>query len=619
MSEIFAKSRLRIFSAIATLSVFVVILSYAKIIIAPNSKNTSITSNVERGTIFDRSGKILAVQNTVYNVSATPSAITDLPKTAEELSLAMGIPASKIEEQIRSCKGNFLYLKKKVSQSEHDDIRSAIERHKIRGIRLEKTTSRVYPENNLASQVVGFMGDGSKGLSGVEYSLQHILMSGENSFDGEANNVVLTIDANLQYKLEQIAQEAMNETRAESVMLLAADANTGEILSYISLPSANLNTYPSSKESERVDRPAMFAYEPGSVFKLFSVASFIDSGGISPNDQFLCDGVYDIRSSNGEQVRITCLEHHGWLTPRQALEYSCNDVLAQMSECLTSEGFLQRIRSFGFGEKTGIELPGETRGSVKTTEDKFWSARSKPTMSIGQELSVSALQMLEAMTAIANDGKPLQLSLISKIVSKDGREKYVHTPREKPAILKESTAQYILNCMAGTAQVGTGHRAALQDVSVGVKTGTAQMLDSKRGGYSTEDFLSNCMAVFPVENPQVILYIAITKARGETYAGRIVAPVIQKAADIITDHIGLNRENSVRVTHSGVISIPQITAVKVGSILPDFEGLSKKELAHLIEIPNLNVVINGEGWVYAQNPPPGTPITEGMKIELYLE
>jgi cell division protein FtsI (penicillin-binding protein 3) len=173
--------------------------------------------------------------------------------------------------------------------------------------------------------------------------------------------------------------------------------------------------------------------------------------------------------------------------------------------------------------------------------------------------------------------------------------------------------------MAGTAQVGTGHRAALQDVSVGVKTGTAQMLDTKRGGYSTEDFLSNCMAVFPVENPQVILYIAITKARGETYAGRIVAPVIQKAADIITDHIGLNRENSVRVTHSGVISIPQITAARVGSVLPDFEGLSKKELAYLIEIPNLNVVINGEGWVYAQNPPPGTPITEGMKIELYLE
>ncbi|MGL4986377.1 MAG: penicillin-binding protein [Treponemataceae bacterium] len=619
MNNFYTKGRIYTFIIICALAIFALLLSYASLLFRPISE-ALISSNIkERGTIFDREGNFLAIQTTVYNVSITPSAINDLPKTAEILSPIIGIDVQKIVNQISNSPSDFLYLKKKINQGEHDDIKNAVSANKLRGIRLEKTISRIYPENNLASQVIGFMGDSGQGLSGVEYSLQKVLepkiVTKNRDMYGES--VVLTIDSKLQYKLEQVSYEVMNETQAESIMMIAASAKTGEILSYISFPSANLNFYPTSREEERIDRPAMYAYEPGSVFKIYSVAVFIDSGLVKETDLFECDGVYEIRSRNGDHARITCLGKHGWVTAREALQYSCNDALAQMSALIDADYFLSRLRLFGFGAKTGIELPGETRGSVKTTSDKFWSARSKPTISIGQEISVSALQMVEATTAIANGGKPLQLTLISKILDKDGNTTYEFTPKEKEAIFSEKTARYILSCMESTARYGTGFRASIKDVSVGVKTGTAQMAD-KRGGYSTTDFLSNVVAVFPIENPQIVLYIVITKAQGETYAGRIVAPVIQKAANIIIDYMGLSRDSATRVTHTGVISIPEMRVPQVRNTVPNFIGYSKRQLAPLMNRTDFNLVIKGNGWVSSQNPPAGTPIQENTIIEVYL-
>ncbi|MGL4982733.1 MAG: penicillin-binding protein [Treponemataceae bacterium] len=618
MNNFYSKGRIFTFIIICSIAILALLASYAALLFRPTYKSVAPTNIKERGAIFDRNGNFLAIQTTVYNVSITPSAINDLQKTADILSPIMGIESQKIVDQINRSQTDFLYLKKKINQGEHDDIRSAISAHKLRGIRLEKAVSRIYPENSLASQVIGFMGDSGQGLSGIEYSLQSVLepkVITKNS-DMYGESVVLTIDSNLQYKLEQVSQEVMEETQAESLMMVAANAQTGEILSYISFPSANLNFYPSSREEERIDRPAMYAYEPGSVFKIFSVATFIDSGLVKQNDVFECDGVYEIRSRNGDHARITCLGRHGWITPREALQYSCNDALAQMSALFDSEYFLNRLRQFGFGAKTGIELPGETRGSVKTTSNKFWSTRSKPTISIGQEISVSALQMVEATTAIANKGKPLQLTLISKILDKDGNPTYQFTPKEKEAILSEQSARYILSCMESTARYGTGFRASIKDVSVGVKTGTAQM--AEKGGYSTTDFISNVVAVFPVDNPQIVLYIVITKAQGETYAGRIVAPVIQKAANIIIDHMGLSRDSATRVTHSGAISIPKMKIPQVKNTVPNLHGYSKRQLAPLMNRENFKIIINGSGWVTSQNPPAGTPIQENMTIEVHL-
>ena len=619
VSSFYNKGRIIFVITVLSALLFYIIFSYGKLSVKKVPVFTPPVENVERGTILDRNGKTLAVQTNFYHLCATPSVIKDKEKTARVLAPALNLTKEDILQLFNSSP-TFVYIKKKMEQSEYNEVASLIEKYKIYGLRFEKIQGRTYPENALVSQVIGFMGDEGNGLSGIEYSFQSLLSPDyKPNSDNRGQDIYLTIDANLQYKLEKIASNAMETTQAESLMLIAAQAKTGEILSYISLPSANLNRYPSSTVAEKKDLPAVHAYEPGSVFKLFSVASFIDSGSISETETFFCDGVFDVRSTNGERVRITCLDRHGPLTARQALQYSCNDALAQMSQKIDSEHFLQRIRRFGFGKKTGIELPGETKGSVKTTEDKLWSARSKPTISIGQEISVSAIQMVQAATAFTNGGTPLKLTLISHIDDKSGNVTYKHQVQPLEQIVSKHTAEYMLSCMETTARKGTGTRALLGDVSIGVKTGTAQMLDEKTGGYSKEDFISNCVAVFPIDNPQIILYIVITKAKGETYAGRIVAPVIGEAADVIIDHLGIARANAASVAHSGKIEISATNSVKISSVVPDFIGMSKKELTPLLTRKDLSIKIEGSGWVVSQNPPAGTPITENMIIELNLQ
>lgn len=623
MNSFYSKGRLATFACITGFLVFLLLIAYANLALKPESPYEPKAMIRERGSILDRNGKVLAIQTTVYNLSVTPSAVGEknIQTLGDVLGPIIGINSEDIVSQIKNAPVDFLYLKKKINQSEHDDIQTALKSNGLRGIRLEKTIARSYPENSLAAQLIGFMGDSGEGLSGIEYSFQDQLAppNDKTKVNTYGKNILLTIDSNLQYQLEQLCKKSMEETQAESIMLLAAEAKTGEILSYISLPSPNLNTYRTSNETERMDRPAMYAYEPGSVFKIFSVSSFIDAGVISENEVFVCDGVFDIKTTNGEHVRMTCLDHHGPVTARQALQYSCNDALAQMSQKINSDYFLQQIRMFGFGAKTGVELPGETRGSVKTTSDRLWSGRSKPTIAIGQEISVSALQMVQAASAIANGGKMMQLSVVSKITEKDGRVVYRHAPKIKQQVISEKTAKYLLSCMETTAVTGTGSRANISDISIGVKTGTAQMADSETGGYSTTDFLSNCVAIFPTEDPEIILYIVVTKAQGETYAGRIVAPVIHEAANTIIDYLGMKRSGAVSVTHPGQIILPPNQMIDIGETIPDFTGVPKRSLTPLLNRTDLKVTIKGDGWVVSQNPRPGTPVTENMVIELTLE
>ena len=290
-----------------------------------------------------------------------------------------------------------------------------------------------------------------------------------------------------------------------------------------------------------------------------------------------------------------------------------------MSQKIDSELFLRYIRNFGFGARTEIQLPGETRGSVKTTSDKLWSIRSKPTISIGQEISVSALQMVQATTALTNGGVPVGLSLISKITNYDGTVEYEHETKYKDPVVSKATADYLLSCMETTARAGTGSRANISDVSIGVKTGTAQMLDPETGGYSDTDFVSNCVAVFPVEDPEIILYIVITKAKGETYAGRIVAPVIGSAADVIIDHLGMARSGAASLLHSGKITVYAENPTILEDYMPDFTGTPKRLLMNLLNRQDIELKIQGDGYVVSQYPEPGTPITKGMIVELYLE
>ena len=622
MNGFFNKKALIGMLAVFGIFVIYVLVLYAKLAFTPVSSIVSSAPPVQRGSIVDRNGKPLAVQTNFYHVGVTPHLVRNKAQFADDVSGPLGMESSDIMRILeQNSAASFVYLKKKITQTAYAELKKITDAKGYVYVNYDRIPGRIYPENALASQLIGYMGDDGKGLAGIEYSMQSYLQPSEkdgNAKESQEKNVYLTIDANLQYKLEEIARDTMRTTQAESMMLIAADAKNGEILSYISLPSANLNEYSYASVTETVDRPAMEAYEPGSVFKIFTVSVACDQGLIRPDDSFLCDGMYERRIKGGEAVRIKCLDRHGWLTARDALKYSCNDVLGQISDRISDDDFIAKIRALGFGQRTEIELPGETYGSVKDSDSALWSVRSKPTIAIGQEISVSALQMVQAATAIANKGIPLKLTLVKRITNKDGSVFYEHTTVPKERVLKQSTAEYVLSCMETTATSGTGSRARLNDISLGVKTGTAQMA-SKSGGYSTTDFLSNCMAIFPVEDPQIILYIVVEKAKGETYAGRIVAPVIAKAADEIIDYLGMSRGDAASLEHSGKISISAARPIILGKKLPDFTGFSKRDIMNLVNSNGIQVKINGSGWVKSQNPAPGTPVSENMIIELNLE
>lgn len=621
MNDFFKRKRIFFCFIIVGLLILITVVSYFNLAIQPITAKAKNIAKVERGAIVDRHGVPLAVQTIFYRIGVNTKEIKDKQDFAIKMCSVLDMTEDALFEKIDK-KREYVILKKKATMAEYDEIRSLALDCGFRNINYEQLPGRIYPNNSMASQLIGYMGDEGYGLAGIEFSQQQILSpaidaSKENPEQGK--NIYLTIDTTLQYKLEQIAYDAITETQAESMIMIAADCKTGEILSYISLPSADLNDYGMASNEAKLNRPSTNAYEPGSVFKIFTVGIVTDEKGISANDSFLCDGAYEKRLGNGETVRIKCLEHHGWLTPREALKYSCNDVLGQISDRISDDQFINRIKQLGFGEKTGIELSGETPGFVKDPDNKTWSARSKPTIAIGQEISVSALQMVQAATAIANGGVPVKLRVISKITDKEGNTVYEAAPEERERAFRKGTADYILSCMETTATTGTGSRANIGDVAIGVKTGTAQMADKENGGYSDTDFLSNCIAIFPVDEPQIILYIVIEKAKGETYAGRIVAPVIGKAADVIIDHMGMSRGKAASVEHNGIINIPRSTTIKLGALMPDFTGFSKKELLPLTNLPEVKININGSGWVTSQNPAPGTPISQGTVIELYLE
>lgn len=628
MNNFFPKWRVITFSIISILMVLVLLARYTRLSFASQEKIIPRKPSVERGSIVDRNGKPLAVETHFYHMGVNPQKIKNPEQFAKDVGPALGMSEAEIIETIRDALENrsarFTYLKKKMPLTTYEEVKKITDEKKYNMfVSFDKIPGRIYPENTLASQLIGFMGDDGRGLAGIEYSMQKILSPDpkilENGKIDQGKNIYLTIDANLQYKLTQIARAALEETQGANLMLLAAYAKTGEILAYLSLPEANLNEYTSAGIEETIDRPAITFFEPGSVFKVFTIAAAYDAGLFSQDESFLCDGVFEKVMPSGERLRLNCLSHHGYLTARGALEQSCNDVTAQITDRMETSAFLNKLRAFGFGQRTGIQLPSESPGLFQDQSSARWSGRSKMTISIGQEVGVTALQVIEAATVLANGGHPLKLSVISKITDNEGNAVFQNEVEQMPAVISSQTARYILSCMQTGAEKGIGWRANVGDMTIGVKTGTAQMVDAERGGYSQTDFLSDALAFFPAEDPEIILYIVIQKSQGINFASRIVAPVIKDSANAIIDHLGMSRGDAASLAHSGRISIQGKAPLILGKTLPDLTGLSKRELLTLLSRKDLNVNINGSGWVTRQSPPAGTPITEGMQIDLYLE
>jgi len=608
------KRRFLLIALLLGCAAFYVLIRYFAVMLNPPGPDLFSVPKAaaERGAILDRNGRTLALQTRMGNLGVWRPDIADTEAFAAELSPLVDLSAEEIKQTIENSASDFLYIKKQADMPVVQRIQSLRAQGKLFGIIVEPVMNRVYPGKKLAAQVIGFTGSDNTGLAGIEYSFDSELAPKDGK---NGSQIILTIDTNIQYILEDIAARHMEENKAEAAMLLAMDPRTGDILGSATLPGFDPNDIRHSDEISRMDRPAIWAYEPGSVFKVFSIAALLDSNAISPDMIFVCNGQY----TRGSRISIRCMGVHGRVNAEDIIVHSCNAGAAYASDNLGAADFALALMSFGFGNKTGVGVPGETPGIFRAANQ--WSERSRPTIAMGQEISVSALQVLQAATAVANGGLLVPPRIVSRIVSDDGKTIREYRASQPRRILSEETSREMLSYMwAGTGDLGIGRSARIKDIALGVKTGTSQMYNPVTRTYSETDYIASCLALLPAENPSLVLYMVLVKPMGNYYFGsRTAAPAIREAAEALIDYLGIPRGRNPVETHSGEITLPVDDMLSVGDTIPDFRGRAKRSLVPLLLRDDLRLQIHGEGYVIRQSPPPGTPFQKGMTIILELE
>ena len=622
-SRLAGKKRFIVFAVLFAAAGLAVLSRYGYLMLVsqPPSRPVHLERIAGRGPILDRNGRILALETRLGNVTLWRPDLENPMGLSQALAPILEQDPLELYNRITGSHSDFLFLRRQVTEPVIRQVEAVIGNGGFRGVRIEPVVGRIYPERNLASQIIGFVGAEGIGLAGIEFAFDRELRAEQTlrpwSRTG-GSQVFLTLDVNVQYILESIAARVKYETRAEAVIFMAMDPRSGDILGSASLPGFDPNNIRLSDEISRMDRPAIWSFEPGSVFKVFSLAALLDSGAIGEETLFFCNGYYERITGRGERIIINCMGVHGHVNARDIIVFSCNAGAAYAADRLGMHEFYTYLRNFGFGGRTGAGNPGETAGFLRSPER--WSERSRPTIAMGQEIAVSALQMLKASTAIANDGILVPPRIISRVVSADGT---THKSFENGAprrILQPEVARAMRDYMVDvTSSIGTGWRAFVGDMPMAIKTGTAQLIDPRTGTYSDTDFISSCIALIPADNPSLVLYLAIIKPRGEILAGRIAAPPIREAAEVLINYLGIPRGRNPQITHPGTIAIPILPFPSVDETIPDFTGVAKRQLIPLLLRDDLHIRVYGDGWVVRQSPPAGTPLDSNSVIVLILE
>jgi cell division protein FtsI (penicillin-binding protein 3) len=625
-TPIAGKKRFLIFAVLFSLASIFIVARYAYLMLFPQqpSRPAGLERPARRGPILDRNGRILALETRLGNITLWRPEMHDPVELSRNLAPLLDMGSEELLDRINASQSDFMYLKRQENESVVRLVEAGIQEGRFRGVGIEPVLGRIYPERNLAAQIIGFVGNENNGLEGIEFAFNRELASGPAIPMGPGSRrggsqVFLSLDVSVQHILETIAAQVMEDNKAEAVMFMAMDPRTGEILGSASLPGFDPNNFRNSDELSRMDRPAIWSYEPGSVFKIFSLAALLDSGLIREDTVFYCNGHYERVSARGERTVINCLGAHGRVRAREIIIYSCNAGAAYAADMLDTQVFYEYLRVLGFGGRTGAGNPGETAGFLRPTER--WSERSKPTISMGQEIAVSALQMLQAASAVANDGVLVPPKLVSRVVSPDGRVISNFEGEMPRRVFQPESARAMRDYMMDvTSSVGTGWRAFVDDLSLAIKTGTAQMIDPRTGAYSATDFITSTIALLPAESPSLVLYLVIVKPRGSSVlAGRIAAPPIRDAAEALVNYLGIPRGRNPQISHPGAISIPALAYPAINELVPNFTGLSKRQLLPLLLRSDLSFHISGDGWVRRQSPQPGTPISADTLIVLELE
>lgn len=608
---------------IAVVVILIVVRYFSLMVLAqPGAPAYERPVVVERGPILDRNGRILAIETRQYSVTAwTPN----LENKEEDAKLLAGILNLNQQDILKSldAQNRFVYIMRKITQAQTEAIRALKNEGRLVGISLEPEYARIYPEGDLASHAIGYVGTDNQGLDGVEYSFNDQLSPPPppkpRSNELFGNQVFLTIDRNIQYFAQKLAEKVYKDVRPQVLILMVEQAKTGDILAYVAYPDFDPNTWQQFSTADRVDYPISYIYEPGSVLKIYTISSFLQLGGITPQWKVYDDGYYVRHLPDGTVIRIHGLAPHEWEDAQLIIKWSSNVGAAYASDTVSKAAFYQMLREFGFGGPTYINLPGEENGLLRPIDE--WSARAKPTISFGQAIGVTAIQIMAAATALTNGGVLLKPHIVSRVVSPEGKvlETFPREPVRK--VISAKIAKEMLHYMwTGTQGDSWAVPAGIPGVPTSAKTGTSQMYDPKTGGYSPTSYVASSISIFPTYDPQYIVYAVVADPKNKQYWGSYIAsPLIRAVGEWLVSYYGIPKENDQKVTAPATVTIPYGKPLVIGPTMPNLKGLSKRDILPLFKDAEIHVRIEGDGWVVKQDPAPGAPLTKGMTVTVQLE
>lgn len=603
---------------------------------------TTLDVPVYRGSLMDRSGRLLAVSVGQPSLFADGMHVTDPKGTAEKLASILSEPVQELEGRLRTRK-RFIWIRRNLSDAQALECRRA----RLPGVYLTTEYRRFYPLGDSAGQVLGFTGEDGAGLEGVERAYDGLLRQAVRKVGGfrdggrhrmwldtvpppvaeERYGLKLTLDARIQSLCERYLEEAVREQEASAAEMVVLDARSFEVVAMANWPPFDPNRYASSSPGEWRNRAITDLFEPGSAFKVFLVAAALDAGRVRGNERIFCENG-DFRLA---RHTIHDVHPHGWLTLSEVLKYSSNIGAAKLAMEVGSETYHRYIRAFGFGSRTGIDLPGEGAGLVRSWD--AWRPIDLASCAFGQSLAVTTLQLTCAVGAIANGGLMGVPRVAGEAVAPDGRTLKRFGGHPWRRVVTKETAERIREMMkAVTEQGGTGTQAVPAGYPVAGKTGTAQVLDPETGTYSNERYTAVFTGFVPADDPRIVMTVVVHDPRKSIYGGVAAAPVFRKVAASALPHLGvLPRRDppsptavvrrAAAPTAPAATSSPPAYASRNASeaLLPDLCGRTLKSALKELSALGVTARFQGSGLVVEQDPPAGTALRDASEVRLVLE
>ncbi len=491
-----------------------------------------------RGSIYDHQGRLLAGNKLVHTVAAIPPQIEDPQMVAEALAPVLDMDKQSILEII-TLERSAVYIKRKVEP----EISEAIREMNIPGIIFFNEEKRDYPGGDLASQLLGFVGM-DQGWSGIEVYYDDYLGGSESNlyFPADAwgrqvphdfnrtvlpeqsRDLYLTIDETIQHIVEKELDQIMEEAAPKQALAVAVDPKTGALLAAAGRPSYELLNYEDYDSNLWDLSPVTSSFEPGSTFKIITLAAVIEEGLFNPEEHYYCPGYVTV---NGHRINCWTVDRggHGDITFHDSVGASCNPAFIELGNRIGAEKLFEYIHAFGFGSVTSIDYPGESSGMVFSTDDV--GPLELATTAFGQGISVTPLQQAMAITAIANGGYLYRPYLVDHIQDSDGEIVFEQEPQMVRQVISADTAEQVIDLMESVILEGTGSTAQLEGYRAAGKTGTAEKLDDS-GAYSSSDFIYSFVGFAPIEDPRIVLYVAVDSvSRGPRFGSYTSAPLFK--------------------------------------------------------------------------------------------